>query len=85
MSYTINWELARKDLCQLEKQIAQRIIKKVGSLVEDPFHFVEHLEGYPLWKIRIGDYRAILDIKQKEAEIVVLLVDHRKRIYTRLD
>ncbi len=33
------------------------------------------------WKIRIGDYKAILDVKETEKEIRVLKVGHRKNVY----
>jgi mRNA-degrading endonuclease RelE of RelBE toxin-antitoxin system len=58
------------------------VIKKVGSIVENPFHHVERLAGYKLFKLRIGDYRAVFDIK--ETEIVVVLVGSRDKVYQTL-
>ena len=33
------------------------------------------------WKYRIGDYRIICEIKEKEVIIIVIEVGHRKSIY----
>ncbi|MCX6709059.1 MAG: type II toxin-antitoxin system RelE/ParE family toxin [Candidatus Woesearchaeota archaeon] len=68
----------------LEPEIRKRIIQKVGSITEHPFHYVERLQGYPLFKIRIGDYRAVLDIKQQEKQIIVVIAGHRSKVYQEL-
>lgn len=84
MAYQTNWEPAYDDLRALEPEIRKRIIKKLGSIVKNPLRFVEKLTDYPFFKLRIGDYRAILDIKQKEQQIVVILIAHRSKIYKEL-
>ncbi len=84
MIFQINWEPAKDDIRTLETEVRKRVIRKVGSIVNNPFHFVERVEGYPLFKLRIGDYRAILDIKQQKSEIVVVLVGHRSKVYQEL-
>ncbi|MEK6822381.1 MAG: type II toxin-antitoxin system RelE/ParE family toxin, partial [Nanoarchaeota archaeon] len=68
----------------LDKNVRTRIITKVGTIVLDPFHFIEHLEGWPWFKLRIGDYRAVLEIKRNEQTITVVLVGHRSNVYQRL-
>ena len=82
MSHKINWAPALNDLRALDREVSERIVKKVCSIVDNPFRYVEKLVDYPLFKLRIGDYRAIVDI-QKE-EIIVVLVDHRHKVYKRL-
>ena len=34
-----------------------------------------------LWRLRVGDYRVILDVHRDELVIVALDVDHRSSIY----
>ncbi len=34
-----------------------------------------------LWRYRVGDYRIICDIRQKELIILVIDIGHRKNIY----
>ncbi len=53
------------------------------QLVGDPFRFVEHYEGGSGFKLRIGDYRALLDIDVSTKVVKVLVVDKRGRIYKR--
>lgn len=80
--YSIDWGPAYDDVKSLDAEVRKRIIKKVGSIVERPFRYVERLEGYLLFKLRVGDYRAILDIKS--GVIVVVLVGHRSKVYREL-
>jgi mRNA-degrading endonuclease RelE of RelBE toxin-antitoxin system len=84
MAYQVNWAPAKEDIHALESELRKRIIKKVGSITDNPFHFVERVQGYLLFKLRIGDYRAIIDIKQKDNEIVVVLVGHRSKVHQEL-
>ena len=35
-------------------------------LKENPFRFLEHYEGDDVYKLRIGDYRALIDIDFSE-------------------
>ncbi|HLC65292.1 MAG TPA: type II toxin-antitoxin system RelE/ParE family toxin [Candidatus Nanoarchaeia archaeon] len=58
--------------------------KKTVSAKENPFHFFERLEGRGDYKLRVGDYRVIADINQKERIIAVTLIGHRKNIYQKL-
>lgn len=84
MAYVVNWEPAVEDVRSLESTVRKRIVKKVGAIANNPFRFVERLEGYSLFKLRVGDYRAILDIKSKEELIIVVLVGHRSKVYQEL-
>jgi len=68
----------------LPKEIRERIFNKIISTKENPFHFFERLAGRRDYKLRIGDYRAIADINQKEWKIEVTRVGHRKNIYKEL-
>ena len=55
--------------------------KKVSSIKENPFHFLEHYEGEDVYKLRIGDYRALIDVDFENKVLLVQVVDHRRRIY----
>ena len=66
---------------KLEQQIAERIRKKLRLLREDPFRFLDHHEGADVFKLRIGDYRALIDVDSKKRIVFVRHLDHRKRIY----
>ena len=58
-----------------------RIWNKLQECKEDPFRFVEHLEYLNGFKLRVGDYRIILDIDKTAGIITILKLDHRSKIY----
>lgn len=72
---------ALHDLNKLEREIKERIWNKLQACKEDPFRFLEHLEEIEGFKLRVGDYRAIVDVDTKNKIINVLRVGHRKNIY----
>jgi mRNA interferase RelE/StbE len=84
MSYSIKWHpQAFKVLKKLPKNIIKRVLDKFGEIVKDPFRFVEHYEGQTLYKLRIGDYRALVDIDSEKSLILVRVFNHRSKIYSR--
>ena len=68
-------------LNKLEFQIKQRIWNKLQACKENPFRFLEHLEEINGFKLRVGDYRVIVDVDNFTKTIHVLKVGHRKNIY----
>ena len=74
-------EKAQKQLIKLNKDIQKRIISVFERIRMRPEAFIDKLVGEPGFKIRIGDYRAILDIDYNKLIIFVLKVGHRKNIY----
>jgi len=75
---------AKKDLKKLPKEAIATILKKIHSIRDNPLRYIERLKSSYLWKLRIGDYRAILFLNTKESKIHVLKIGHRKDIYKRL-
>ena len=72
---------AKKQLSQLPKEIEDRIGNVLNRIVINPFHYVKKLVGIPYYRLRVGDYRIILDIKQDKLIIYVIELGHRKNIY----
>lgn len=72
---------ARKQLKKLEKNIQKRIISTLERVRLRPETYITKLVGDPGYKLRVGDYRVILDIEQRKLLILVLKVGHRKKIY----
>ena len=73
-----------KFLDKCEKSLSERIKKKLSSLREDPFRYLEHYEGKDYFKLRIGNYRALIDVDNKRKIIFVQHLGHRGKIYKRL-
>ena len=68
-------------LRKLPKTQAGIILNKLYSIRHEPFRYIIRLKGTKLWKLRIGDYRAELDILIKGQTIFVVRIGHRKNIY----
>ena len=68
-------------LNKLEKQDKERIWNKLQQCKENPFHFLEHLEDIEGLKLRVGDYRLIIDIDNSAKILRILKAGHRKNIY----
>lgn len=72
-----------KQFEKLNKEIQSKLINIIERIKFRPFNFVKKLAGIPLYSLRVGHYRVILDIKSKELIILVLEVGHRRNIYKR--
>jgi mRNA interferase RelE/StbE len=65
-----------------DKNLAERITKKIISLSENPragLPLTANLAG--LWKLRVGDYRVVYRIKDQELLILIIRIGHRKNVY----
>lgn len=81
MRYQIEWSpWACKFLHKLEKHTAGRILAKLDAIKGDPFRHLEHYEGQG-HKLRIGNYRMLLDIDLSRKMIFIRVFDKRGRIY----
>lgn len=72
---------AEKQLYSLEKETQARIISTLERCRVRPHHYAKKLAGMPYFRLRVGDYRVILDIKNDKLIIFVIEVGHRKNIY----
>ena len=71
---------AKKFVKNLQKNIKLRIIEKLKEFRKNPFRFLEHYEGN-FYKLRIGNYRALVDIDFKNKIIYIEVLDKRERVY----
>lgn len=82
-------ESALRQLRKLDRQVQRRIIaflEKRVELLGDPRSTGEALKGEDFgdfWKYRIGGYRLVCDIVDKDRVIEVLKVGDRKEVYRR--
>jgi mRNA interferase RelE/StbE len=75
---------ANKFLDKLKNKEREIILNKINSIRDNPFRFIKRLEGTQLWRLRIQDYRAILDIIISGNKIIVLRIGNRKDVYNKL-
>ena len=85
MAYRISYtEKALKYLEHLSKKEMRQLYGKIESIKDNPLHYIEKLVSVNLWKLRVGDYRAIIKLSKLEQEIAIIDIGHRKSIYKKL-
>ena len=72
----------KKFLKNLDKDTVKRIMGKLDEIKENPFRYFEPYEG-DSYKLRIGDYRALIDVDFERKVLVIRVLDKRGRIYKR--
>lgn len=72
---------AKKQLFRLEKVIQGRIISALERIRIRPEAYITKLVGDPGYKLRVGDYRIIMDIERTKLLILVIKIGHRRDIY----
>ena len=85
--YAIEYDpKALKELRNLDRTMARRIVNAVNALAADPRSAgTRRLTGtVGLWRLRIGDYRVIYAIEDDELLILALRVAHRSAVYRHL-
>ena len=76
-------EKAKRQLEKLPKNIKEIVLNKIYSIRDNPFSYLKKLGGSKLWRLRIMDYRTIVDVIVIESKIVILTIDKRSRVYDR--
>lgn len=87
----MNWvykfdERALKELKKLDRQAQREIIAYLDKRIAgrlDPKRFGKPLRAglSGLWRYRIGNYRLVCQIKEREFVVLVLTAGHRKNVY----
>ncbi|HET6458601.1 MAG TPA: type II toxin-antitoxin system RelE/ParE family toxin [Nitrosopumilaceae archaeon] len=82
MRWKVIWsEKSVKQLERIDKKNAKKIYDAVLVCIEDPFRVVIRLTNSPFYRLRVGNYRVILDLQQSKMIIFVVETDHRGKIY----
>lgn len=82
MSYTIIFShFAEKQIAKLPMEIQNRIISTLLRCRIRPYPHVKKLVGCKYYRLRVDDYRVILDIIDNELIIHVIELGHRKKVY----
>ena len=74
---------AEKSLAKLPNDIQRRIVKAVESLADNPRPVQsKKLQGpEDLYRIRVGDYRVVYDIRDQKLIVLIVRIGHRREIY----
>lgn len=74
-------KLAEKDFYKLPNPIQKRVVTSLERIRIRPYAHVKKLVASHYFRLRVGDYRLILDIQDDKLLILVVEVGHRKNIY----
>ncbi len=72
-----------KFLDKLEPKIHTRIINKLKELKNNPFRYLTAVQGTSALKMRIGDYRAFVDVDSNRDIVLIREIRHRRNAYKR--
>ena len=74
---------AERDLKKLSQAMFYRVIPQIKDLSENPRPSgCRKITGSKNdWRIRIGDYRIIYEIDEKEKAVKVMRIKHRREVY----
>lgn len=67
----------------LDSDAREQVLKKLNQAKEWTDHHVDPLSGWPYYKLRAGDYRAIITWDREEDVLLVEAVGHRRNVYDR--
>ncbi|MFB6273984.1 MAG: type II toxin-antitoxin system RelE/ParE family toxin [Salinibacter sp.] len=74
---------AERDLKRLPNDIFQRVLPQIQSLAEEPrppgCRKVQGTDN--TWRVRVGDYRVIYEVRDDANEVLVMRVRHRREAY----
>jgi len=74
-------KIAKQFLKKIPKKDAEFILKKIYSIRDNPYRFLKRLKGEKLWRLRVGAYRAVVDVVVFMNKIIVIRIGHRKNVY----
>lgn len=77
--------VAAKELGSLPKPVQSRIKVKVLALAADPrpSGSTKLVGTRSSWRVRIGDYRVIYEVRDEVLIVLVIKIGHRKQVYLR--
>ncbi len=74
-------ELAAEKFRKLDRIVRARIAKKLHDVAKDPRRFLTRLASVEAYRLRVGDYRVIVDVDWEHEVVQVLTLGHRSTVY----
>ena len=84
MKYTVRLgPRARKTLDRLPGDMQGRVVRKLQALEGNPRPVgVEQLTGpEDLYRVRVGDWRIVYAIRERELVVIVIRIGHRREVH----
>lgn len=77
-------ETVVETLAQFETQDAARVIDKLEHIEDVPDHFLDRLQHHPGYKLRVGDFRVLIDWDKDNEVLYAIDAFERKKDYREL-
>jgi len=74
-------ENAERFLKKISSKDREAILNKIYSIRHNPLRYLKKLQGEKLWRLRVMNYRLIIDVIVSGKRIVVLRIGYRKNVY----
>lgn len=84
MPYAISYvPSAARVMRKLDRTVARRLANAIGELASEPRPpgCRQMKGGDGEFRIRVGDYRVVYDVRDEELVVLVLRLGHRREIY----
>lgn len=73
---------AKRQIAKLAPPVRNRVATKIDALADNPRPpDMKKLVGDAGYRVRVGDWRIIYEIRDREVVVLVLRVGHRREIY----
>jgi mRNA interferase RelE/StbE len=74
---------ARRQLRKLDQADQRRLVTRIDHLADDPRpDGCRKLAGHQsLYRIRVGDFRIVYEVKNQELIVLIAMVSHRRDVY----
>jgi mRNA interferase RelE/StbE len=82
MSQVVIEKQAQKQLAKIPPPDYNKIVTALKDLAADPRPYgYKKLKGRPGYRIRVGDYRIIYQVKDNILTVYILIIGHRREVY----
>ena len=73
---------AEKEVARLPPDARQRVVRRIRALAQDPRpQGCEKLSARDSYRLRIGSYRIVYTIEDRQLVVQVVRVAHRREVY----
>ena len=73
---------AEREMAGLPAQVHDRVVKRLLRLAEQPRPpGAKKLQGTDAYRTRVGDYRILYEVDDRQARVIVYSVGHRRDVY----
>ena len=85
-SYTVEFtKSAKKEFDRLPSRVKNSVLECLAILVQNPFTKILAIKKLKivknLYRVRLGDYRVVYELRRNSLLVVVIKVGHRREVY----